>query len=558
MRWTSLALSIPSALVCTALSHSLSAQGQADIRAEKARYEGYLSRPSLRKRTDGRIYFARTGHPDALETLVRSYSRPEDPVDHNKYLIATIVMDNFASSADEKLLESWRRRNRKPIDAWMWFETLRIANMKAHRDQILEICTGRDNEYLRAAAFAALVELSDGFAVEPDLANWAILQLEELPRDKMQRALLIEGIAALVLKKKRHIRDAPWSTLCRRVIGTTFDDEDTPRRTQVAVARYLSEAFKIQHLGFQSRYWLSELERTPSKPKSSSGNTTSAGFAGIRTRGDHIVFVIDASDSMLKPVSNLKEVDLGPTTGGKVEKSEEGRVPTADDLDWGRIKTRFDAAREFLRVSLGTLSPDHRFSVILFGDEAIPLDATSSLVQASPANIKKAINELYHIETGPPTEMRPDGQLRGKTNLHGGIRLAYRMTKGGVTKKAEYADDKSMIEGCDTLFILSDGAPSTDDWYARDEAEEKDRAGDPESGVAQQKTRDMWFDGPYGQLVDNYLVPDVERLNLLRRCEIHCVGIGEANDDFLRQIVKVGHGEYIRIDSRTGDNAGRK
>ena len=124
------------------------------------------------------------------------------------------------------------------------------------------------------------------------------------------------------------------------------------------------------------------------------------------------------------------------------------------------------------------------------------------------------------------------------------------MTNSGITKKAEYADTKSMLEGCDTVFILSDGAPSTDDWLMRDKAEDHDQAGDPESHHKQEKTEFLIFQGPYADGQYTFLVEDVERMNLLRRCEIHCVAIGEARDQLLESISKIGHGQSIRIDSR--------
>ncbi len=544
-------------IVCC-LTSGLLAQDDGAFRAERAKYQGYLQRESLRKRTDGRCYFADTKDLRAFDILVKSYAKPEEPRDHNKYLIATITMDAFAESAPDETLAKWRKRQKKPVDAWMWYETLRIDRMRKRRDEIIELASSKNNAYVRAGARAALIDHVDSYSMEPDFAAWLSIQLDELPKKPVERALVLEFVGEALLEKKGIIRKDPWKELCRKLIKTTFDVPETPRRSKVVIARYLAETFDVQNLGFESVHWNVELDRTPNAKRRNSGTTSSVGFAGIRTKGDHIVFVIDASDSMCKPVSNLKKVDLGPTTGDKPE-VEEGVVPTADDLDWNRIRTRFDAAREFLRVAMGTLKAGTKFSVVLFGDEAIPLAATKTLTKVSKKSVRKALNELYAIKTGAPTDTRPDGTLRGKTNFHGGLRLAYRMTKSGVTKKAEYADDKSMIEGCDTIFILSDGAPSTDDWYALDDREPHDNIGDPES----KKNKDsdakrIWMDGPYGQADDRvnqhyrFLVSDVKRMNLLRRCEIHCVAIGEADANFLGKIAKIGHGRSIRIDSRVG------
>lgn len=524
----------------------------AAYRGALAQYKQWVNRDSLRKRTDGRLTFASTQDLRALDVLVKSYSKPEVPRDHNKYLIASIATNAFGKTAPDEKLAAWRRKHRKPIDAWLWYETLDLQRMESRRDELLEIADGKENAYIRGAALAAMIERLDSHDRDVALAAWCMGQLEALPSKEIDRAIRLEAIASIVLKKKRHVRKDPWKEICRAVITKTFEEKETPRRSHVCVARYLTETFGTQNLGFVAKYWFSELDRPPTVKRRKSGATSSTGFAGIRTKGDNIVYVIDASDSMCKPISNLKKKDKGPTTGSKKEKKpKDGRVPTADDLDWGRISTRFDAAREFLRTALATLDPkEHHFSVILFGDEAIPLNATPTLVAATPGNIKRALSELNAIEIQSPTNDRPDGRIRGATNFHGGVRLAFRMTHNGLTKKAEYTDTKAMIQGCDTLFIMSDGAPSMDDWYALDDADPEDRAGDIESGVPHEKTPRLWNPGPYATINHGFIRDDVRRLNLLRRCEIHCVAIGEALQHFLDAVAKIGHGRSIRIDSR--------
>ncbi|MGA0060199.1 MAG: hypothetical protein ACO3RU_11480, partial [Planctomycetota bacterium] len=105
----------------------------------------------------------------------------------------------------------------------------------------------------------------------------------------------------------------------------------------------------------------------------------------------------------------------------------------------------------------------------------------------------------------------------------------------------------ALVDGADTLFVLTDGAPSTDDYVTKDRPEADDNAGDQETGISTQKTEFLWFYGPYARPPFDDLVEDVRRLNLLRRAEIHCVGIGEANHDLMKRIADIGLGQAIRV-----------
>ncbi len=210
--------------------------------------------------------------------------------------------------------------------------------------------------------------------------------------------------------------------------------------------------------------------------------------------------------------------------------------------------TRFDAAREYLRLSLGGLTEDHEFAVVLFGDQAVPLEATPKLVRATKAKVRAALAELNKIEAGAPRQNRPDGVLLGGTNLHAGIAAAYRITGKGRTKDSEFVDDGSFLQGADTLFVLSDGAPGTDNFVQKDRRDPGDQAGDQESGTLTEGTPELWFQGPYSYFHYPWLMADIERMNLFRKCEIHCVGIGEANHQMLRELAELGMGAAVRVE----------
>ena len=130
------------------------------------------------------------------------------------------------------------------------------------------------------------------------------------------------------------------------------------------------------------------------------------------TDGERICYVVDMSDSMLKEIAPSARPE-GPITGPKQKKKRE--LLDEGDLPWHKIKTRWDLAREQLRVSLLRLTPDKHFSVVWFGDSADTLDATKGLVKATKANVDRAIAELDSIKATEAPE-RTDGRPR-KTGM---------------------------------------------------------------------------------------------------------------------------------------------
>jgi hypothetical protein len=512
-----------------------------------ARYRAYLERPSLYKRTLGREVLAATLDPRALEVLVRSYDKPEEPKNAVRHLLATIVMSAFGKTADPATLAAWRARYADAEHAWLWFETMR-PSAESELDPLRSLVLGRTDPFLRSAALEALAERAAKVGIGAEGAGLCLELLAAPPKKDLERALLLESVASLCLANRKRLRDEPWRPVAELLIRN-LDEADTPLRSKVVITRHLAKAFESPNLGLDAHWWLNELDRKP-RPKATGGQTVTVPFFTLRTTGYRFAYVIDASDSMLKRVTDREKRDLGPTTGDRSKPKDAGPgfVPTEADIDWSRVVTRFDAAREYLRLSLSSLSEEHEFIVLLFGDEPQPLASTPKLVAANRRTIRAAIAELDKVEAGPPTERRPDGQLFGQTNLHAGIAAAFQVTRSGTTRRQEYVDPKGMLEGCDTIFVLSDGAPSWDDYAEKDARDPEDQAGDPETGAKYANVPTLIFQGPYARPPYDFLVADVRRMNLFRKAEIHCVGIGEANHDLLRQIATIGLGQALKVE----------
>ncbi len=144
----------------------------------------------------------------------------------------------------------------------------------------------------------------------------------------------------------------------------------------------------------------------------------SASFYGIETRSDRIVFVLDRSDSMRHPVPQ--------STGA-------GAVPG---------KTRIAVAKNQLARSISRLPPKSRFAVVFYCHEVDVWQKPPRLMLADSKN-KKAAKEWFM------------GQRHvGSTLLFPALHKALEYAKVGAGKSS------SDPLGADTIYLLSDGAPT--------------------------------------------------------------------------------------------------
>jgi hypothetical protein len=359
--------------------------------------------------------------------------------------------------------------------------------------------------------------------------------LDKLPRDPLERAVLVEGLARLMTAQGYQLGEKAFQNPVSRLIHQ-MNAKETLYRTKLTLARHLMRLFKTDDLIIEADPWLRRLAHDTGPEDKYKDRYAQPTFMGIKGTGKMVGYVIDMSDSMLTPVKVT-----GPRgKGDKKPKTVEEQIP------WAVVKNRFDLAREYLKISLRGLQKDMQFCIVYFGTKAAPLKSTPGFVQATPANIKKAIKELDRIKAAPSTRQdRPHGVLRGYTNLHGGIHRIFKARKKKLVGDDEYVDKKAFLEGCDTVFILSDGDPTWCDWPDLDPPDNWDEVGDPESRAPGGGGDRMMYHGPYDDW--RYLVDDVRRLNLFRQAEIHCIGIGEASQALLRRIAEQGFGKVKMV-----------
>ena len=547
-------------VVCMALLASATALGADAFKAQRERYLKYLERPSLYMRHRGRVEFAATHDARALALLAKSYARPEDPKEQVRALLVSICCEQYDAPEYAPALAAWRKKHTKPQDAWLWYRTLTIERKHTGAAELIDTVHSRREGTLRSAALLALAEGGDESTL-PVLTRL----LGELPAQPFDRTVLLEAAAEALWLERGKIRQPAWREAAALLIPQ-LEERGTPERTKLVIARRLAEIWNTNERPRTAAPWLARLEGR--KPEAHAAETKPPFFLGIAGTGRRVAYVIDLSDSMLTPltgreIENLQKTPAAPpeaplpapvVTGGKDEPGVPAppRMPDASppadpvaQLPWPSIKTRFDAARAFLTVSLRALHEDVRFCVIGFGTEARLLAATPGLRPATAANIQEAIEELEAIRPGPKATGRPYGTLEGYTNLHGGLRRAFLVRETGLAKEHADVDPSTFEDGCDTVFVLSDGKPTWDDWPTKDTLDAEDKPGDPESGATTKDSKTATFYGPYA--IASWLLEDLRRLDLLRHAEIHCVGLGEYDPALLDVIRRIGKGQFRRI-----------
>lgn len=502
-------------------------------------YQYFVARPPFRWKGHAWMELAKTQDPRAIEYLAKDYARPPEPRDQVRYLIASAAgMHLFRNFEGDPLL-AWSLQNNKADDAWLRYRALWVSARNEKMDAVYERARTEKDPWLRAAAVEAAAAWKDAGLV-PLVRDL----YKSLPRRGIERNLMIESLASCLLALQSKAGDPDFHDAATPVIEL-LDDPKIEMRTKLVLIRYLAKLFRTESRAREARPWINQMKAGVMEVPRTDGYETR--FFNLRASGDRIAFVIDMSDSMLTPVSDeVRKRGRGGVTGqpGVKEDPKEPTRVSEDDIPWHVVKNRFDVAREYIKLSLRRMKPEKSFCIIGFGTQAAYLGA-EGLLPATPANVKAAIRALDNIKPGPVIDDRPHGTLMGYTNLHGGLLLAYRAMPKKTLTGGEYISAPAMMDGADTIFVLSDGDPTYDNWPEVDIYHPGVVIGDPETRTARPKMDNVVYYGPYFQW--DLILDDAMRMNLFRKCEIHCVGIGETTMGRLRRLADIGFGELQEV-----------
>lgn len=511
----------------------------------RRRWEAARKPAELGARARAHDAFASSDDTRAVPLLAKAYRELGPDEDQERYLLASIVTARCRRAEHLPAYVAWRRRCDRSRDAWLWYKSLRVDAYLGRLDAVEQAARSAPSPWLRAAALEVLADAQAERA--PELA---LEVLRELPAKQMERALLIESVASIAQACEGRRHEEQMRLVLTKLIRQ-LDAKKTLPRTRLAIARRLQHIFKTEELHYDARGWLRHLLGRPSPGPVEDGRYAppkKTYFFGLPATGRRIAYVIDTSSSMFVGISpdeleQLKKIrrpqQSGEVTGrsGRAGAGRGRKQKPADRLPWEEIHTRYDAARECLKFSLQGLRADQYFSILRFATDAGFFPRSSGMVPATRANVRSALRALDAV-----------GQdaLGGATNMHAGLHRAYKVHAQGMTGPGEYVDVRAFREGCDTVFLLSDGEPCADDWSGT------------ATGTYLRPPASTWFGlGRAAPRFGNYWTPyqlcdDLKRLNLFRKAEIHCIGIGQPNMDLLQLIAAIGNGRAVQV----GDAAG--
>lgn len=551
---------VTGALAFTLASLPSFAQEPAGYDTALARYKECIIRKPFQHHTEGREKLAQTRSLSGLTILLDDYTKVKEYPEYTRYVMGTLFGRHFDRAECVEALTKLRQAFPKPMDTWMWMSTLRIQANHGGEPAVAAVAIEDKNALHRAAAIAAIGSSRSGNIKAVIVPNCVQFPKKEKEADRMA---LLGAMTGAFWENRARVNDAEYRDALTAYIGLLADEVGLSHTAKVQMARHLQEILKAPAMFVNAEPYLEILQRGEvKKPPVAGGTVVKARFFGVETDGERFCYVVDMSDSMCKEISPSAKPPTAPITGPKKTAKRKGSILDESDIPWDKIKTRWDLARENLRISISRLTPDKYFSIVWFGTESGTLESCKGMIKATRGNIDRVIAELDSIQTKPvgkltPDEkiVSPDGQLRGKTNLHSGIRRGFALAGKGMIENDAYVDPEALTEGCDTIYLLSDGAPTIDDFYVLDkDYGEGNVVVDQEYGAKAARTPQLWYPGPY--VDDQWLVEDVRRMNVLRRIKIHCIGLGEANKNLLQQLADIGNGSVFIVGEKKADGTG--
>ena len=192
-------------------------------------------------------------------------------------------------------------------------------------------------------------------------------------------------------------------------------------------------------------------------------------YFDIAMDGKSIMYIIDSSGSMTAEIELvIKESDGTP-----------------------KKQSRLEACKAELIGALGRLEEEAEFNIIWYND--LPYLFSEEMLPANKQKIGAGQDWVRKLVAN------------STTNIYDSLKMAFEVAGQG-------SKDKYYSVGLDTIFLLTDGSPTTSDNKA--DSTEK-------------------------------IIEAVREWNALKRITIHCIGIGKnINTAFLQQLAKENNGEF--------------
>ena len=255
-----------------------------------------------------------------------------------------------------------------------------------------------------------------------------------------------------------------------------------------------------------ARWWEDNKEQFQSNERIKAGKNkrpaSDAHFYGLPVKSDRILFIIDTSSSMKLPTKNQNPAEKwkppeGPTTPGDND-APPPPPPPEEILSGPKIKV----AQHELKKAIEKLPPSSMFNIIAFNTGVFPWrDKMQKADEKTKKDAQKWVRAL---------------EPKGITYIDGALRLAFRMAGLASFDKAY------PTVNIDTIVLLSDGAPTTDN------IDDVDKNG-------------------HVKLMDKEIILEhVRKWNRHRRVIIHCIGVDmQAGIELLQILALENGGKYV-------------
>lgn len=481
-----LTVAVSMALACSAAAAAPSLvplpQGQTpDQAAAMAQYQAMSLASDLTSHTVGRMSLAVTGHPDTADRLASDYRNDQRLGEYTRYTIATVLGELLQDQIDAGSLVAECVPRIAAEDLWLQTKAFSMLVRQKREDEVLAAARRAATHQDQAAAILAL-GLAGSESADAAIAVACDAQIGSDPGSRM----LVRAIASAYQAARLRLRPDQLAVCTPKIDQLA----KSPNPFATSVLGYLLAQPVLPLDPKMASHIIAPDLRQPDSATNAYGTQKRDPEVALKPaeKGNRICYVVDLSGSMMAPVA----LQAPPQSAGN--------SGTSPRINWDRIRTRWDLVREHLRASLSALSPSQHYALVWFGTECGTFESTPVLIPATPENITATIAELDAIV-----------DMRGGTNLHAGVKLGFALTDTGSVTKGAYVDEIAIEKGCDTMVLLSDGTPTVDD----------------HGGIFS-----MW----------PWIIDDIVRMNLLRRVQIHCVGLGDADMDPLEQISAVTAG----------------
>ncbi len=330
------------------------------------------------------------------------------------------------------------------------------------RDEILRVMAGDSNWQVRAAAIDAVRKMRFKEGIQP---------LIDRMREETGR---LRGDAYLALQEITFCTYQDDPDMWQRFWDSCNEDYEVPDYEKVMAARE-----KRKRVG--TRY---------ANPE--------AAFLGIPTKSKKIIFVIDISGSMETQVTEIERF-------------------RAEGKDY-RSFQRLEIVKSELISTVKNLDANVEFNILAFATKLKwwkkKLVKSNILNRNSAAKFISKLKPIGGAMAGfrARVGLRAASLEEGKTNTYSALMAALGIPEEEQGKKTDKGHDKKLKAGVDTIYFLSDGAPTV------------------------------------GKVIDKDEIRlEVKRVNAVRKITIHVIAIGDFQKDFMKALAKENNGVYVDL-----------